>query len=82
MTSTVTELTRSTIASTNYADFSNTIGVIVVLLLLLLLLQKELARASRSPLSKMQMQALDIAALPLLLAFAVVIVLRFLDILG
>jgi hypothetical protein len=82
MTSTVTELTKATITSTGYADFSNTIGVIVILLLVLLLLQKELARASRSALSKMQMQSLDVAALPLLGAFALILLLRFLDILG
>ena len=81
MTSTVTEVTRLTINSGSYPDFKTMIGVTAVLLLLLVLGQKEVARASGGPLSKTWMQTLDIAVMPLLLAFGLVMLTRFLDLL-
>jgi hypothetical protein len=81
MTSTVTQVTIATIASSTDETLSTTLGAIVILLLIVLLFQKELARALGGPRSRTRMQVLDIAIIPLLLAFALIVVMRFVDLL-
>lgn len=79
MTSTVTNATLTTIGSNTY---STIISVVVIVLLLTLLLEKELVRAFGHPRSRDWIQALDVAIVPLLLAFGVIILVRFLDLVG
>ncbi len=81
MTSTVTEVTTTFIVSTPYDTLSTTVGIITVVLLLVLLMVKELIRAYGGPLSQARMQALNIAIIPLLFAFAVITAMRFVEIL-
>lgn len=79
MTSTVTEVTIVTISSVTYNVLSSTLGIIAILLLLALLVQKELVRASGSTRAKMWMEAADIAIVPLLITFVVIVVTRFVN---
>lgn len=79
MTSTITDATLITVGSNTY---STIISVIVIVLLLALLLEKELVRAFGSPRSRDWMQALDIAIMPLILAFGIIILVRFIDLTG
>ena len=81
MTSTVTELTFTTIVSNTYDALSMIFGGIAILLLLVLLVQKELVRALGGPQSRTWMQALNTAIVPLLLAFGFVVVVRFVNLL-
>jgi hypothetical protein len=76
MTSTVTEVTRMIILSSNYGRLSNSLSLIVILLLVVVLAQKELMRALGSSRSKTWMRALDIAIVPLWLAFGVMVIRR------
>ena len=76
MTSTVTELTITTIQSNTYETLSTSLGLIVILLLIVLLVQKEFIRAIGGPRSQTWMQALNIAIIPLLLTFGLTVVMR------
>ena len=82
MSSTVTEVTILTIGSTTPDVLSTTVSVIVIVLLLVLIVQKELVRAFGGPQSREWMQALNIAIVPLLLAFGVIILVRFIELTG
>lgn len=77
MTATVTEATRALFAGSIYRVTSATFGGLVILMLLALLAQQEIARASASPRSRTWIAALNIATLPLLLAFAIIVLARF-----
>ena len=57
------------------------VQIIAILLLLVLLLQKELIRAQGGPRARVGVDALNIAIAPLLLAFVVIMIVRFMDIL-
>ena len=81
MTATVTEITRATIASSTFNALSTTVGVVAIILLILLLIQKELMRAYGEPVTRQELQALDIAIVPLLAAFGLIVVMRFVDLL-
>lgn len=76
MTSTVTEVTLTTIMSDSFAARSTTVGIIVILLLLILLTQKELMRAFDKPQPTIWTKAWNIAIVPLLLMFSLIIVMR------
>jgi hypothetical protein len=82
MTSTITEVTITTIVSNTYDALSTTVGVIAILLLLVLLIQKELTRAFGGPRSRIWMRALDVAIVPLLLTFSLIVIMRFVDLLS
>ncbi len=75
MTAMVSAATRSFIWSTSYGTLTSTVGIIAVMLLVLLLLQKELLRAAATR-AEAGGEVLNIAILPLLLAFAVIVTLR------
>ena len=77
MTSTVSEVTRIAITSSTYSALSTTVGLTAIVVLLALLIQKELQRASAWPWARKNMQALDIAIMPLLVVFCVVVLFRF-----
>ena len=79
MTSTVTEATERAILLSTHEALSTSIGLIVVVLLAVLLIQKEIVRASSGAHSKAWMRALDIAIVPLLMAFALTIGVRIAD---
>jgi hypothetical protein len=81
MTSTVTAMTVKVITAYTYNTLSTTVGVVVIELLFGLLLQKEIIRTLGTPLAKVWMRALDVAVLPLLLAFCVIVSVRFLNLL-
>ena len=78
MTSTVTAVTIRAILSNNFDGLSTSFGLIAILFLLVLLVLKELVRALETPRAKAWMQAFDIVIVPLLLAFGLVIFVRFL----
>lgn len=81
MTSTVTEATRTTIATTSYDTVSTTIGVVVILLLFALLIYKELMRACDVRHTRVWIQSLNLVIGPLLMAFGVIMTMRFVDLL-
>jgi len=78
MTSTVDEVTRLAVTASSYGQLSTTVGITAILLLLALLVQKEFLRTSTWSWSRKSLQALDIGIVPLLMAFSVVIFMRFL----
>ncbi len=82
MTAIVTNLIATTITSNSFDARSATLGAIVVLLLTVLLALKELRRAFGGPRFRVWSQTLNIAILPLLLAFGLIITMRFLDLFG
>ena len=79
MTSTVTELTIATFSSDTYEVLSASVGLVVILLLLFLVAEKELIRAFGGKRSQTWMQTLNLAIVPLLLAFGFIVVMRFAD---
>lgn len=81
MTSTVTQVTVATLASTTYDALSTTIGVVVVLVLIVLLLQKELARVLVGLRAAPWIHAFDLALVPLLVAFLVIVTARLAELL-
>jgi hypothetical protein len=82
MTSTVTEVTRAFITSTMYSTLSPTLGIIAIVLLVVLLIERELLRASGGPRSSLWLQTLNIAIVPLLLTFGLVVIARLIDIMS
>ncbi len=81
MTSTITEVTITTIRSNTYDTLSSSFGVVAVLLLLLLLIWKELLRVHGGRHSSIWMQSINVAIGPLFLVFGLIIALRFFDLL-
>jgi hypothetical protein len=82
MTATVTEVTRTSILSNNYASILTTLNLIVILLLVIMLTQKELIRALGSDHLRAWMRALDIGIIPLLISFSLIILTRIIDLLA
>jgi hypothetical protein len=81
MTSTVTKITITTIVSNSYNALSATIGIIAILLLMVLLLQKELLRAAGGIRARLWLQTLNVAIVPLLFTFTLILVVRFVNLL-
>jgi hypothetical protein len=81
MTATVTEMVAQTIMTHSHEALSASLGVIAILLLATLLLQKEVLRASAGARAKDWVGVLNIAIVPLLLAFGFIIATRLLDLL-
>jgi len=79
MTSTVTERTITTITSHSYDALSATLGVVLIGILLILVLQRETLRAMGGSRSRDWMKALNIPIVPMLGAFAVIILLRVIE---
>ena len=76
MTSFITEATRSVITASSYRALSASAGVIAILLLVVLLAQKEVVRAIWPSRSRPAMRKLDVAIVPLLMAFALIFAMR------
>lgn len=81
MTSTVTQATIGTLLSTTYDTLSTTIGITVVIVLLVLLLQKELARILGGDRAATWVHAFDLALVPLLLTFVLIVTARLAELL-
>ena len=82
MTAMVTAATKAFIQGNSYNAISTSVGVVVILLLLICLIEKELLRAMGGARAKAGMEVVNIVVVPLLLAFALIILLRFLDIIN
>jgi hypothetical protein len=80
MISTVTTTTVSMITSTTVA-LAASLGLIGILTLLSLLIQKELVTAVDSPRARAFGRVLNVAIVPLLMAFALVVVVRVAEVL-
>jgi hypothetical protein len=81
MTATVPEWITRAIMTHSHAILSTTLGAIAIVLLIALLLQKELLRARGGPRTRAWFSTLNVAIVPLLLAFGFIIVTRLLDLL-
>lgn len=81
MTTTLNNLTAAAIASST-SDASSFVSVVVTLLLLVLLVLKELLRSTARSRANLWAHTLNIAIVPLLLAFGCFVAVRFLDLLS
>lgn len=79
MVSTVTTATVSTVTTVAMAG---SLGLLAVVTLLILLVQKEVIAVSDGPRAKVLVRALNIAIAPLLLGFAMTMVVKVLEVLG
>ena len=79
MTSTISKVVEDLISSHSVEELTTSVGLVPVVLLLLLLVQQELVRALDGPRLMSQVRALNATIVPLLGAFAVVIVTRAID---
>jgi hypothetical protein len=81
MTSLINRSVIDLLMSTDYDAISTTVGLAAVAALILLLIQRESVRASGGRQAQRWIHALDIAVLPLLASFAMIILVRLLDLL-
>jgi len=78
MISTVTTTTVSTVTTVALAA---SLGLVTIVTLLSLLIQKELVTAATGPRTRALGQALNIAIVPLLIAFALIVVAKVAEVL-
>ena len=78
MVSTVTTTTVSTVTTVVMAG---SLGLVAVVVLLILLVQKELIAVSEGPRARVLVRALNIAIAPLLMAFAMSMAVKVLQVL-
>jgi hypothetical protein len=81
MTSTVTHATITTILSAGYDAISTTVGLAVVLALLALLFQKEIAGILLGQRVSAWLRTFDVALVPFLLVFVVIVSARLWELL-
>jgi hypothetical protein len=81
MTTTVTSLTTRTLLSNSYDGLSTTIGLAVIGVLALLLLVREFAPLARGRATR-ETRALDIAIVPLLIVFTMIVIARMAELLA
>jgi hypothetical protein len=74
VSSTVTHLTRQLVLTHTYESLSTGVGILAIGLLLVLLVQKEVARGW---VTQRSLRVLDIALVPLAVAFLVIVAVRF-----
>ena len=79
MVSTVTTTTVSTVTTVAMAG---SLGLLAVVTFLILLVQKEVIAVMEGPRAKVFVRALNIAIAPLLMAFAMTMVVKVLEVLG
>jgi hypothetical protein len=79
MSAIVNEITTRIISSGTFDALSTTYGLIIAMLLIILLVQKELMRAHGGPHVRLWLQTLNIAIVPLVVAFGMVVVMRIVD---
>ena len=78
MVSTVTTTTVSTVTTVVMAG---SLGMVAVITLLILLIQKELITVSEGPRTKVLVRALNIAIVPLLMAFGLTMAVKVAEVL-
>ena len=81
MTSIVSPVIINTIASNTYDVLSATLGIVVMMLALALLFEKELWRVYSKVPAKEDLWTFDALIVPLLIPFAIIIGMRFVEIL-
>ena len=81
MTAILNNVINQYISSSAYGAISTSLGVIAVVLLLVLLIERVLLDAYFGERSRKRLWVFNIATLPLLLAFAVIVIMRFIQIL-
>ncbi len=81
MSSLITEISRLEVQLRSYNSLSATFGALSIALLVLLLLQKEALRTIGGPRVQAWMRALNIAVVPLLMSFGLIIAVRFVTLL-
>lgn len=81
MTSTVTHATILVFSSTSYDAITKTVGLASVFVLLVLLFQKEYARVHPGPRATAWMRAFDLALVPLLITFVIIVSARLAELL-
>jgi hypothetical protein len=69
------------VMSTNYDAISTTVGLAAVGALIFLLVERELVRAYGGDRAQRWIHGIDVAALPLLASFAMIMLVRLLDLL-
>ena len=81
MTSTVTQATIQVLTSSSYDAITKTVGLVSIAILLVLLLQKEFARVHPGPRATAWIRAFDLALVPLLITFAIIVTARLAELL-
>lgn len=81
MTAQLSEATRRLVESHDLSSLSGSVGVVVAALLIVLLVEVEVVRALGSRRGGVGVGGLHVAAMPLLIAFAMLVVARFADLL-
>jgi hypothetical protein len=79
LTSSINQAVIEFLRATNYDAVSTTAGLAAAAALTILLVQREAVRAFGGERAKRWIRGLDIAVLPLLMSFAVIVLLRLLD---
>lgn len=82
MSTTITELTTRTIESNSYDALSTTVGFVAVIVLVVVLVEHEMIAAHGSPELGIAARALLAFAVPLALSWALIVILRLVDLLG
>jgi hypothetical protein len=82
MTATVTDLIAHALASNTAGSSAPALSVVLILLLLVLLVLKELVRSVGGSRATTWTDTLNIAIVPLLLAFGFFVAIRFVDLLS
>ena len=81
MTSSINHSVVDFLVATDYDAISTTVGLAALLVLVLLLIEREAVRAHGGAQFDRWIRGLDIAVIPLLAAFGVVMILRVLELL-
>jgi hypothetical protein len=79
VTSSINQSVIDFLSSTHYDAVSTTVGLAAAAALTILLVEREAVRGFGGERAKRWIHGLDIAVFPLLLSFAVVVILRLLD---
>jgi hypothetical protein len=81
MTATVSQFMRLLLTTSGGDALSTALGAVTVILLIGLLIQKEIIRAQAGAKTKVWIDTLNVAIVPLLFAFTVIVMVRFLSVL-
>jgi uncharacterized membrane protein len=81
MTSTVTQATFLVLTSASYDSITKTVGLVSIFALLVLMLLKEFVRVHPAPRLAAWIRAFDLALVPLLITFTVIVTARLAELL-
>jgi hypothetical protein len=82
VTSTVTKATMLALSSASYDTITQTVGLVSIVILLVLMVLKEFARVHPGPRATAWIHAFDLALVPLLITFTVIVTARLAELLG